>query len=299
MLDSKNKFSRWYAENLCIYIDLFYELRKRMDKLITVIIPVRNGEAFIEKAIESVLSQLVHSFKIIISDNGSTDSTASILLKYAQDPRVKIVVQTEQLDMFGHFNKCLEMVDTKYFMMLHHDDFLYDTSALGQAYFVLEKYPAIAAVYSDMIFVDKVEKVISNRAYKRTDIVKADDIAFASVTKTRNLFGIPILMRTKLVANHRYDNSLTYSADLDFSIAISRKGDIYHINKILVAYRIHGLNASVSLFKLAFEEMVRIAEKYNIKINSINKGRMFMNAYFVALQKWLYFKYLDNIRRYK
>ena len=56
-----------------------------MDKLITVIIPVRNGEAFIEKAIESVLSQSANSFKIIISDNGSTDLTAQIVSKYAQD----------------------------------------------------------------------------------------------------------------------------------------------------------------------------------------------------------------------
>jgi glycosyltransferase involved in cell wall biosynthesis len=269
-----------------------------MDKLITVIIPVRNGEAFIEKAIESVLSQSVHSFKIIISDNGSIDSTASILLKYAQDPRVKIVVQTEQLDMFGHFNKCLEMVDTKYFMMLHHDDFLYDTSALEQAYVVLEKYPAIAAVYSDMVFADKVGKVINNQTYKRTKIIKADYVALESVQKIRNLFGIPILMRNEFVINHKYDNTLTYSADLDFSISISRNADIYHINNILVAYRIHGLNASVSLFKLAFEQMVRIAEKHNIKINKIDKWRMFFNAYWVALQKWLYFKYLDYIRRY-
>lgn len=269
-----------------------------MDKLITVIIPVRNGEAFIEKAIESVLSQSANSFKIIISDNGSTDLTAQIVSKYAQDPRIKIVVQTEQLDMFGHFNKCLEMLDTKYFMMLHHDDFLYETSALQQAYVVLEKYPAIAAVYSDMVFVDKIGRVINNRAYNRPNIIKADDIAFASVTKIRNLFGIPILMRTEFIAKHRYDNTLTYSADLDFSIAISRNEDIYHINIMLVAYRIHGLNASVSLFKLAFEQMVQIALKNDIKIKKIQKIRMYINAYKVALQKWLYFKYLNNIRRY-
>ena len=269
-----------------------------MDKLITVIIPVRNGEAFIEKAIESVLSQSINLFKIIISDNGSTDTTAEIVSKFAQDSRIKIVVQTGQLDMFGHFNKCLEMVDTKYFMMLHHDDFLYDKSALEQAYVVLEKYPAIAAVYSDMVFVDKVGAVINNRTYKRKALVKANDIAFSSITKIRNLFGIPILIRTEFIANHRYDNTLTYSADLDFSIAISRNSDIYHINKILVAYRIHGLNASVSLFKLAFEQMLRIAEKYKIKINNTDKLLMFINAYWVALQKWLYFKYLDNIRRY-
>lgn len=269
-----------------------------MDTLITVIIPVRNGAAFIEKAISSVLGQTINSYKIIVSDNGSTDSTPLILSKYADDPRIQTIRQTGRLDMFEHFNKCLEMVETKYFMMLHHDDFLYGTSALEHAYSALEEFPSIAAVYSDMVYADKVGRTINHRQFRRANIVKADTVARQSVMSMRNLFGIPILVRSESVEHHRYDNRLTYSADLDFSIALSKHGEIYHIQKHLIAYRIHGTNASVSLFRLALDQMEQIATKHDISMNVIGRTKMYLSACLVLIQKWIYFQYLEKVRKY-
>lgn len=269
-----------------------------MSTPITVIIPVRNGAAYIEKAISSVLAQTLKSFQIIVSDNGSTDATASILSKYADDPCVKIVRQTGQFDMFSHFNKCLEMVETKYFMMLHHDDFLYDASALEQAHTVLEEFRSLSTVYCDLIFVDKAGRCINQRKFNRKEIANANAIARESVLSTRNLFGIPLLIRSESIKSAKYDNRLTYAADLDFSITISKHGEIYHIQKPLIAYRIHGANASVSLFRLAFDQMKQIASKHAISINLLGRIRMYSSAWLVALQKWIYFQYLERVRKY-
>lgn len=269
-----------------------------MKPLITVVIPVRNGAEFIEKAVSSVLSQTTISFQIIVSDNGSSDDTTSLLAKYADDSRVRIVRQTEQFDMFAHFNKCLEMVETKYFMMLHHDDFLYDVSALEQALAIIEKSPSLSTVYCDLVYVDNVGRLINHRKFNRKEIVDANVIAKQSVLSTRNLFGIPLLIRSKSIRGVRYDNKLTYAADLDFSILISKCGEIFYIQKPLIAYRIHGANASVSLFRLAFDQMKQIASKHAISINLPERTRMYVNAWMVALQKWLYFQYLDKVRKY-
>lgn len=269
-----------------------------MIPLITVIIPVRNGASFIEKAVSSVLSQTTKAFQIIVSDNGSTDATASLLAKYADDPRVRVVRQTGQFDMFAHFNRCLEMVETKYFMMLHHDDFLHDASALEQALAVMERSPSLSSVYCDLVYVDKVGRFINHRKFNRKEIADADVIAKQSVLSTRNLFGIPLLMRFEFIKGVRYDNKLTYAADLDFSIAISKCGEVFYIQKPLIAYRIHGANASVSLFRLAFEQMRQIASKHTISINFSEQARMYLNAWLVALQKWIYFQYLDKVRKY-
>ena len=50
--------------------------------LISIIMPVYNGESFIQDAIESVFAQTVHDFELIVVDDGSTDATLAILETY-------------------------------------------------------------------------------------------------------------------------------------------------------------------------------------------------------------------------
>ena len=50
--------------------------------LVTIGIPVYNGELLMKKCIESVLSQTYENFELIISDNASTDSTPDICKEF-------------------------------------------------------------------------------------------------------------------------------------------------------------------------------------------------------------------------
>ena len=63
------------------------------DHLISVIIPVYNGEKYLAEAIESVLSQAYRPFEIIVVDDGSTDRTAKIAHSYLE---VKYLFQANQ-----------------------------------------------------------------------------------------------------------------------------------------------------------------------------------------------------------
>ena len=66
------------------------------EPLVTVGIPVFNGEASILKALNSILDQSYKNLEIIVSDNCSTDSTWSILEDFARDnPKVTIISQKE------------------------------------------------------------------------------------------------------------------------------------------------------------------------------------------------------------
>ena len=49
---------------------------------LSIIIPVYNGEKYLEKTLESMVTQTVENFEVIIVDDGSTDSTAEISKKY-------------------------------------------------------------------------------------------------------------------------------------------------------------------------------------------------------------------------
>ena len=61
---------------------------------VSVVIPVYNVEDYLRQCIESVLKQTLKDIEIICVDDGSTDSSLSILEEYAsQDNRIKIIKQ--------------------------------------------------------------------------------------------------------------------------------------------------------------------------------------------------------------
>ncbi|MCL4430964.1 MAG: glycosyltransferase [Epsilonproteobacteria bacterium] len=63
--------------------------------LITVIVPLYNGERFIAETIESVLSQTYQNFELIVVDDCSTDNSCDIIQTYASiDPRI-ILIRSE------------------------------------------------------------------------------------------------------------------------------------------------------------------------------------------------------------
>lgn len=94
-----------------------------MTPRLSIGMPVYNGEAHIREAIESLLAQTAIDFELIISDNASTDSTASICRAYAsQDARIRYVRQAENLGAAENFIFVLRAARHEYFMWAACDD---------------------------------------------------------------------------------------------------------------------------------------------------------------------------------
>ena len=91
---------------------------------ISVILPVFNGEKFIRKAIESVLSQSLYDFELIIVNDGSTDSTSDIIDSFS-DKRINVINQTNQGPGEAR-NNALKIASGEYVMFLDADDWFCD-----------------------------------------------------------------------------------------------------------------------------------------------------------------------------
>ena len=90
--------------------------------LVTIGIPVYNGELSMKKCIESVLSQTYENFELIISDNASTDSTPDICKEFLKkDNRITFVRQNENMGQNWNFNFPLEKANGEYFVWLVAD----------------------------------------------------------------------------------------------------------------------------------------------------------------------------------
>jgi glycosyltransferase involved in cell wall biosynthesis len=91
--------------------------------LVSIGLPVYNGERFVARALDSLLAQDLDDFEVIISDNASVDTTVEICELYAdRDPRIRIYRNPENLGLVRNFNRTFELARGKYFKWATHDD---------------------------------------------------------------------------------------------------------------------------------------------------------------------------------
>jgi len=84
---------------------------------ISIGLPVYNGEYFLEKKLNSLLSQTFSDFELIISDNASTDSTSGICKKFVEkDSRIRYYRQEQNMGANWNFNFVLQKAHSPYFL---------------------------------------------------------------------------------------------------------------------------------------------------------------------------------------
>lgn len=92
--------------------------------LVSIGMPVYNGEQYIRKALDSLLAQDYKNFELTISDNASTDATLQICNEYAaRDKRIRVYVQSRNIGASANFKTVLAMARGKYFMWAALDDY--------------------------------------------------------------------------------------------------------------------------------------------------------------------------------
>ena len=91
--------------------------------LVSIGLPVYNGERYLGDALESLIAQDYVNLEIIVSDNGSTDATPDIARQYAAaDPRVRCVRTPINRGSAWNFNEVFRLSRGPYFKWAAHDD---------------------------------------------------------------------------------------------------------------------------------------------------------------------------------
>jgi glycosyltransferase involved in cell wall biosynthesis len=91
--------------------------------LVTIGLPVYNGERYLPQALEALLAQDYHNIELIISDNASSDTTEMICQQSVQrDSRVIYMRRPHNGGAVSNFNRVLSMARGEYFMWAAADD---------------------------------------------------------------------------------------------------------------------------------------------------------------------------------
>jgi len=97
-------------------------MNDKQKPLVTIGIPTYNrADSYLPLTLECTISQTYENIEIIISDNGSTDNTESLVSKYKCE-RIKYIKQDPPLTPNDNFNFCLDQAQGTYFLLLHDDD---------------------------------------------------------------------------------------------------------------------------------------------------------------------------------
>jgi glycosyltransferase involved in cell wall biosynthesis len=124
--------------------------------LVSIGIPVYNEQRFLEKGLISLLAQDYPNVEILITDNGSTDASQSIIEKYRQKhPNIHVHRFAENKGAVASFNDCCRRAQGKYFMWAGAHD-LWEPSYISRCVEVLEADESVVGVQSlaDLIDID-------------------------------------------------------------------------------------------------------------------------------------------------
>lgn len=89
--------------------------------LVTVLMPVYNGEAFIAEALQSILQQSYPHFELLIINDGSTDRSADRIAAFS-DPRIRLIDHPENKGIVARLNEGLQEASGSFIARMDADD---------------------------------------------------------------------------------------------------------------------------------------------------------------------------------
>lgn len=189
-----------------------------MDPLVSVVIPVFNGETFLREAVESVLAQKYSPVEIIIVDDGSTDGTEAVARSLSE--AVRYLRQSNQGPAAAR-NRGIELAQGSLIAFADADD-LWPEGKLELQLPYLLRDPAIEIVLG------------------RIQQVRLEE--FAEPTFSVNL-GSTIIRKSVFERVGLFDESMRYSEDVDWFMRAREAGAaIVTIDDVTLLYRQHEQN---------------------------------------------------------
>ena len=221
--------------------------------IITVLMPVYNGEGYLQEAIDSILNQSFKEFEFLIIDDGSTDSSVQIIRAY-QDPRIRLVQNERNLGISATLNRGIELCNTELIARMDADDISYPDRLQKQVTYML--------AHDDCGLLSTWARVITHdgrpvRLEKYNHRFYYYNLNFECWIYHPTV----VLRKTAVVSAGMY--SKPYSEDYDLFWKIARDHRIDNIDEALLDYRLSPTSLNTVLKKSEYD----LANRENVMRN--------------------------------
>ena len=199
--------------------------------MISVVMPVYNGEKYLRESVESILNQTYTDFELVIVDDASVDRTPSIIDEYIQkDKRVQVIRNEKNMKLPKSLNIGFAHSSGEFFTWTS-DDNIYHKNAFETFMLEFEKNEAIDFIYAREDYIDADGKIIGTREYPED----MDELYCKNTVS--GCFMYKRVVHEKL---NGYDETKFLIEDYDFFRRAYQQFQFAYIPITLYSYRRHG-----------------------------------------------------------
>ena len=206
--------------------------------LVSIGMPVYNGERYLAEAIESLLAQDYQNMEIIICDNASIDTTPQICQQFQQqDSRIQYLQNKTNIGASNNFNRTFNMAKGEFFMWAAYDD-LWDQTYIRKCVQKLKQHPEAIMCVTESEMIDEEGKIIGNG----NEAIETINLSFSERLHqfflnvgwigsiVYGLYRLEYLKRTRLFLEE-------YGPDVILGLEMYLLGDVVKVDERLFSYR--------------------------------------------------------------
>ena len=198
--------------------------------VVSIVIPVHNGEKYIKESIDSCLAQTYSNIEILVVDDKSTDSTLEILKGYGE--KITVLPVEKQNGLGNVINIGIRASKGKYIARMDADDIMYPDRIEKQVEY-LENNPSCVAVGGQIDIINENSDITGHREYAQND---------KDLKKNRFLFQpfahpAVTLRKSTLEEIGLYPEDMWKVEDVKLFLILSTKGEFANLPDTVLKYK--------------------------------------------------------------
>jgi glycosyltransferase involved in cell wall biosynthesis len=253
--------------------------------LVSVVIPVFNGEKTIRETIESVLNQTLTDFELVVINDGSQDGTLDIVERIP-DSRIQVFSYPNAGQSTSR-NRGIEIAKGDYISFIDADD-LWTPDKLEAQLQALQANPKAGVAYSWTDWIDESSQLLGKGSYNTeqgavfTKLLLNDFVANGSNV---------LIRRQALTEVGGFDPSVTPAEDWDLWLRLAARYEFVAVRSPQILYRISPNSASFNVWKMEASSLQVIDKAFAVAPESLQylKQQCLGNRY-----KYLTFKAIEG-----
>jgi glycosyltransferase involved in cell wall biosynthesis len=241
---------------------------------ISVLLPVYNSQAFLKEAIESILSQSLKNFELIIINDGSTDNSESIIKSF-MDSRIVYLKNPENIGLIKTLNKAIAIAKGNYLARMDADDVAMKDRLDLQLKAFQENKNRVVVSSDHFLLQGNKETYIKN--HTQSDELKAI-LLFSPCFAHPTVMIKNIFVKENISYNEKYTHTEDYKLWTDLAIC----GEFYNINTPLLKYRSHPNQVSILNNSIQKQRSEEVRSLYLQKLGFVFSEEEFVTHNFIG-----------------